>query len=90
MRGISGASTRLAERPEGKRCMTCCATATRWACAGLTNYTDVVDAIREFMRRRVIVQTVINGMSFDGSTTEPMQVAVRDALIAFPPKHYPE
>jgi putative DNA-invertase from lambdoid prophage Rac len=58
----------------------------RW----VDNYTDVVDAIREFMRRRVIVQTVINGMTFDGSTTEPMQVAVRDALIAFPPKHYPE
>jgi putative DNA-invertase from lambdoid prophage Rac len=31
-------------------------------------YTDVVDTIREFMRRGVIVKTVINGMAFDGST----------------------
>ena len=42
-----------------------------------------VDTIREFMRRGVIIKTVINGMTFDGSTTDPMQQAVRDALIAF-------
>ena len=47
------------------------------------NYTDVVDTIREFMRRGVIIKTVINGMTFDGSTSDPMQQAVRDALIAF-------
>ena len=35
------------------------------------------------MRRGVIIKTVINGMTFDGSTTDPMQCAVRDALIAF-------
>jgi hypothetical protein len=43
----------------------------------------VVDTIREFMRRGVIIKTVINGMTFDGSTADPMQCAVRDALIAF-------
>jgi Resolvase, N terminal domain len=47
------------------------------------NYTDVVDTIRELTRRGVIIKTVINGMTFDGSTTDPMQQAVRDALIAF-------
>src|SRR5262245_32710046 len=47
------------------------------------NYTDVVDTIRELMRRGVIIKTVINGMTFDGSSTDPMQQAVRDALIAF-------
>ena len=31
----------------------------------------------------MIVRTVINGMVFDGSTKDPMQQAVRDALIAF-------
>ena len=35
------------------------------------------------MRRGVIVRTVINGLAFDGATTDPMQQAVRDALIAF-------
>jgi hypothetical protein len=35
------------------------------------------------MARGVIVRTVINKMTFDGATTDPMQKAVRDALIAF-------
>lgn len=35
------------------------------------------------MRRGVVVRTVINNMIFDGSTTDPMQEAVRDALIGF-------
>jgi putative DNA-invertase from lambdoid prophage Rac len=55
----------------------------RWVDRLGCSYTDVVDTIREFMRRGVIIRTVINGMTFDGSTTDPMQCAVRDALIAF-------
>ena len=35
------------------------------------------------MRRGVVVRTVINGMTFDGSTIDPVQEAVRDALIGF-------
>jgi putative DNA-invertase from lambdoid prophage Rac len=35
------------------------------------------------MRRSVVIKTVINGMTFDGATTDPMQCAVRDVLIAF-------
>ena len=31
----------------------------------------------------MMVRTVINGMTFDGETRDPMQQAVRDALIAF-------
>jgi putative DNA-invertase from lambdoid prophage Rac len=38
---------------------------------------------REFMRRGVIIKTVISGMTLDGATTDPMQQAARDALIAF-------
>ena len=33
------------------------------------------------MERGVIVKTVINGMTFDGSATDPMSKAVRDALL---------
>jgi putative DNA-invertase from lambdoid prophage Rac len=47
------------------------------------NYADVTDTIREFIRRSVIVRTVINGLTFDGATKDPMQQAVRDSLIAF-------
>jgi hypothetical protein len=47
------------------------------------NYAEVPDTIREFMRRGVVIRTVINNMTFDGATKDPMQQAVRDALIAF-------
>ena len=43
----------------------------------------MTDTIREFIRRGVIVRTIINGLVFDGATKEPMQQAVRDSLIAF-------
>src|SRR5260370_41868512 len=85
--GISGVSTRLAERTEGKRLSDMLRAGDtlvlRWVDRLGRNYTDVVDTIREFMRRGVIIKTVINGMTFDGSTTDAMQQAVRDALIAF-------
>jgi DNA invertase Pin-like site-specific DNA recombinase len=35
------------------------------------------------MRRGVVIRTVINGLEFNGATQDPMQQAVRDALIAF-------
>jgi putative DNA-invertase from lambdoid prophage Rac len=54
----------------------------RWVDRLGRNYADVVDTIREFMRRGVVIRTVINNMTFDGATTDPMQCAVRDALIA--------
>jgi putative DNA-invertase from lambdoid prophage Rac len=85
--GVSGVSTRLIERPEGKRLYDKLrrgdVLVVRWVDRLGRNYADVVDAIREFMRRGVVIRTVINNMTFDGSTTDPMQCAVRDALIAF-------
>jgi putative DNA-invertase from lambdoid prophage Rac len=35
------------------------------------------------MRRGVVIRTVINNFTFDGATKDPMQQAVRDALIGF-------
>jgi putative DNA-invertase from lambdoid prophage Rac len=55
----------------------------RWVDRLGRNYRDVTDTIRQFMRRGVVIRTVINGMVFDGATKDPMQQAVRDALIAF-------
>ena len=55
----------------------------RWVDRLGRNYADVTDTIREFIRRGVIVRTVINGLTFDGATKDPMQQAVRDSLIAF-------
>jgi DNA invertase Pin-like site-specific DNA recombinase len=85
--GVSGVSTRLAERPEGRRLYDLLrhgdTLVVRWVDRLGRNYQDVSDTIREFMRRGVVVRTVINNMTFDGATTDPIQMAVRDSLIAF-------
>ncbi len=85
--GVSGVSTRLAERPEGKRLYDLLRSGdqlvVRWVDRLGRNYEDVTETIREFMRRGVVIKTVINRMTFDGATTDPMQQAARDAMIAF-------
>ena len=85
--GVSGVRTTLAERPQGKRLFDMLRSAdtlvVRWVDRLGRNYADVTDTIRAFMARGVIVRTVINGLVFDGATKDPMQKAVRDALIAF-------
>lgn len=84
---MSGITTRLAERPEGRRLWDMLRAGdtlvVRWVDRLGRNYEDVSDTIREFMRRGVIIRTVINGLTFDGATRDPMQQAVRDALIGF-------
>ena len=85
--GVSGVSTTLRERPEGRRLYDLLrrgdTLVVRWVDRLGRNYADVTEAIREFMTKGVIVRTVINNMTFDGSTTDPIQMAVRDALIGF-------
>ncbi len=85
--GASGVHTSLAERPEGRRLFDLLRAGdtlvVRWVDRLGRNYADVCDAIREFLRRGVVVRTVINSMVFDGATKDPMQQAIRDALIAF-------
>ncbi|TXN41464.1 recombinase family protein [Methylobacterium sp. WL30] len=85
--GVSGVSTRLADRPEGRRLFDMLRAGdtlvVRWVDRLGRNYADVTETIRELMRRGVIVRTVINGLTFDGATKDPMQQAVRDALIGF-------
>lgn len=85
--GVSGVSTTLHERSEGKRLYDKLrhgdTLIVRWVDRLGRNYKDVTDTIRHFMRQGVVVKTVINGLTFDGATKDPMQEAVRDALIAF-------
>ena len=85
--GVSGVSTALRERPEGQRLYYMLrrgdTLVVRWVDRLGRNYADVTEAIREFISRGVIVRTVINNMTFDGATTDPIQMAVRDALIGF-------
>ena len=85
--GVSGVSTRLADRPQGRRLFDMLRAGdtlvVRWVDRLGRNYADVTDTIRGFMRRGVVVRTIINGLVFDGATADPMQAAVRDALIGF-------
>jgi putative DNA-invertase from lambdoid prophage Rac len=85
--GVSGVHTRLAERPEGRRLydkLRCGdVLVVRWLDRLGRNYEDVCDTIREFMRRGVVIRTVINNFTFDGATKDPIRQAVRDALIGF-------
>ena len=68
--GVSGISTTLRERPEGRRLYDILRAGdtlvVRWVDRLGRNYRDVTDTIRELMRRGVIIKTVINGMTFDG------------------------
>jgi DNA invertase Pin-like site-specific DNA recombinase len=85
--GVSGVSTRLHERPEGRRLFDVLregdTLVVRWVDRLGRNYQDVTDTVREFIRRQIRVETVINRMTFDGTATDPMRQAVRDALIGF-------
>src|SRR3984893_7450898 len=85
--GVSGISTKLRERPEGRRLFDLLRSGdtlvVRWIDRLGRNYQDICETIREFVQRGVVVRTVINGITFDGATQEPMQCAIRDALIAF-------
>ncbi|MFG1332925.1 recombinase family protein [Xanthobacter autotrophicus] len=85
--GQSGLSTSLRERPQGRRLFDLLRAGdvlvVRWIDRLGRNYGDVCDAIREFLKRGVTIRTVINSMTFDGATTDPTQMAVRDAMIAF-------
>jgi putative DNA-invertase from lambdoid prophage Rac len=85
--GVSGLHTRLVERPEGRplfdKLRAGDVLVVRWVDRLGRNYEDVCDTIREFMRRGVVIRTVINNFTFDGATKDPMQQAVRDALIGF-------
>jgi len=85
--GVSGVKHRLIERPEGRRLYDKLRHGDeliiRWVDRLARDYDDVTDAIRHFIRLGVTVRTVISNMTFDGVTTDPVQMAVRDAMVAF-------
>ena len=85
--GVSGVTTKLTDRLGGRRLFDLLRAGdtlvVRWVDRLGRNYEDVSDNIRAFMRRGVVIKTVINCMTFDGATKDPMAMAVRDALIGF-------
>lgn len=85
--GVSGVGVPLKERTEGRRLFDLLrrgdVLVVRWVDRLGRDYKDVTENIRDFMNRGVVVKTVINTMTFDGATEDPIAMAVRDALIAF-------
>lgn len=85
--GVSAVSTRLIDRTEGRRLFDMLrrgdVLVVRWLNRLGRNYQDVTEVMREFMRRGVVMRTIISNLTFNGSTTDAMQQAVRDALIGF-------
>lgn len=85
--GVSGVTTRFADREGGKRLLDKVrpndVLLCRWVDRLGRNYCDVTQTIRDLMAKGVVVKTVINGMTFDGATTDPIQMAIRDAMIGF-------
>jgi DNA invertase Pin-like site-specific DNA recombinase len=85
--GVSGVSTPLAERPNGKRLFDLLrdgdTLVVRWVDRLGRNYDDIQKNIRLFLDRGVTIRTVINAMTFDAKPTDAMAKAIRDAMLSF-------
>ena len=85
--GVSGVSTALAERPNGKRLFDLLrdgdTLVVRWVDRLGRNYDDIQKNIRLFLDRGVTIRTVINSMIFDAKPTDAMAKAIRDAMLSF-------
>ena len=85
--GVSRVTTKLADRLGGRRLLDKVRAGdqviVRWINRLGRNYDDATVTILHLMNEGVVVKTVINAMVFEGSTTDPIQKAVRDAMIAF-------
>lgn len=84
---VSGVSVPFAQRPQAPRLFDILRSGdtlvVRWVDRLGRDYDDVTETIKALMRQGVIVRTVINNFTFDGATSDPVQKAVRDSLIAF-------
>ena len=85
--GVSGVSTPLAERQNGKRLFDLLRDGdilvVRWVDRLGRNYDDIQKNIRLFLDRGVTIRTVINGMTFDAKPPDAMAKAIRDAMLSF-------
>ena len=84
---VSGVSTPLAERQNGKHLFDLLrdrdTLVVRWVDRLGRNYDDIQKNIRLFLDRGVTIRTVINGMTFDAKPTDAMAKAIRDAMLSF-------
>ena len=85
--GVSGVSTPLAERPNGKRLFDLLrdgdTLVVRWVDRLGRNYDDIQKNIRLFLDRGVTIRTVINSMTFDPKPANAMAKVIREAMLSF-------
>ena len=85
--GVSGVSSRLADREGGRELLYKLrdgdTLVVRWLDRLGRNYKDVTDTLRGLLDKGVTAKTVINGMVFEANPRSAMERAVRDALIGF-------
>jgi putative DNA-invertase from lambdoid prophage Rac len=88
--GVSGVSTALRDRDQGKRLFDLLQPGdtllVRWVNRLGRDYKDVKNTIETFLNQGVTVKTVINGMVFQPDHAlahDPMQIAARDAVLGF-------
>lgn len=88
--GVSGVTTRLQDRDQGRRLFDLLQPGdtllVRWIDRLGRNYDDVKDAIETFNRKGVTVKTIINGMTFQSDYAlegDDTGKAVRNALLGF-------
>jgi putative DNA-invertase from lambdoid prophage Rac len=85
--GVSGYHVAPSERTEWKRVMDKLADGgvlyVRWLDRISRRYDELHRVMRELMDMGVKVVCTLNGMSFDGTATDPMLKATRDAVLAF-------
>lgn len=75
------------DRPEWRRVMDKLSDGgvlyVRWLDRISRRYDEMHRVMRELMDMGVKVVCTLNGMEFDGTASDPMQKAIRDALLAF-------
>jgi DNA invertase Pin-like site-specific DNA recombinase len=86
-RSVSAAAARFGERPGGKHLFFVIrrgdTLVVPWVEHLGRDFADAGETIRHFMRQGVVVRTVTGRLAFDATTTDPIQQAAQDALIAF-------
>lgn len=85
--GVSGYHVAPADRNEWKRVMDKLSDGgvlyVRWLDRISRRYDELHRTMKELMGMGVKVVCTLNGMEFDGTTTDPMKKATRDAMLAF-------
>lgn len=85
--GVSGYHVAPMDRPEWRRVMDKLSDGgvlyVRWLDRISRRYDELHRVMRQLMDMGVKVVCTLNGMEFDGTATEPMLKATRDAVLAF-------